>query len=82
MKAPDLKDLSELAAQAGSEADKKQARAIKKSNDNKIVRRTFSLGSAHDKLINREAAKLSKELGKPVGASEALRVLIERGASK
>jgi len=80
MKAPNIVDLEDLAKTEGSEADRKAAtpRPKKEKASGKVVRRTHSLYEGHDKLIATTAAKLSKERGKIVNASEALRYLLDQ----
>lgn len=83
MKAPNIVDLETLSADGGSESDrkrmtkKKAAPKVKAPKTESAKPRTFSLRPAHDKIINDMAAKLSKERGKPVTGSEALRHLLE-----
>jgi len=54
-----------------------------KDESGEMVRKTFSLEQVQLDIINHTAFELSKKAGKPVGASEALRHLlnhVERGA--
>ena len=72
MKAVDAADLSA--------ALKKPANAKKsdKPAKSRMVRRTLNLSEADDQFINETAAALSKAAGKPVGASEAVRHLLDQ----
>jgi len=71
MKAVDAADLSAaLKKPASSKKADKPAKT-------RMVRRTLNLSEADDQLINQTAAALSKASGKPVGASEAVRHLLE-----
>ena len=47
-----------------------------------IVRKTFSLERRHLEQINAVAAGLSQKAGKPIGASKALRYLLDRADEK
>jgi hypothetical protein len=55
--------------------------AIKK-NTAKIKPKSYSLPEKHINYINQKASEMSKERGKPIGASEALRIVIEEHSSR
>lgn len=78
MKTPNIADLDKKVVRPDSAFEK--TITAEKEKASAIERKTYSLEARHTKFINEEAARLSQERGKPVGASEALRAIIERAA--
>jgi len=72
MKKPDLKDLTTgLSPNPGKPK-------LQQSGKVDAVRKTFSFSKSHLDHINAVAMNLTNERGKPVNASEALRVIIDQ----
>lgn len=77
MKAPALKDLGKQAPAA--EADEfSKAVEQEEARASAVVRKTFSFEQRHLDHLVTVAQQLSAERGKTIGASEALRAIIER----
>lgn len=77
MKIPALKSLGNeknIQASDALQSTIKEQKALSVT----IVRRTFSLESFYAEHIEKIAAQLSQERGKPVNASQALRVILKR----
>lgn len=74
MKRPNLKDL----AQVKSDDRFSQAVVYERKKSRKAIRKTFSFDQSHLDYLNAIALELSQQAGKPVGTSEALRLVIER----
>jgi uncharacterized linocin/CFP29 family protein len=74
MKTPKLENLNTLKP----ENDFIKAVDFQKEKTTTMERKTFTISQAELEHINREAMELSKETGKPVSASQALRTIIQR----
>ena len=74
MKAPDLKKLDGVKP----EDDFTKAAQAESEKASAGVRKTFSMQRRDFDYINSEALRLSQDLGRIVGASEALRDIIDR----
>lgn len=74
MKIPNLKDLAHIDA----EDSFSQAVITQRKKAAQVVRKTFSFEQSHLDYLNSVALELSQKAGKPVGTSEALRLIIER----
>ncbi len=59
-----------------------KAVAVEKAAAAEMVRKTFNLEKRHQNQINAVAADLSETAGKPIGASEALRHILDEAAGK
>ncbi len=74
MKAPDIKDLSKVKQ---TSTFKKKMDEIKAQSE-QMTKKTFSMTQSHLDYINKIALQLGQERSKVVGASEALRLIIEQ----
>ena len=74
LKAPDIKDLSKL-----NQQDTFSKKVVEvKAQAQQIAKKTFSLNHSHLDYVNGIALELGQQRGKVVGASEALRLIIEQ----
>jgi hypothetical protein len=74
MKAPKIQDLNKI-EQKNTFATKIEA---VKTESEQISKKTFSLHQAHLNYINSIALEMGQSRGKVVGASEALRIILEQ----
>jgi len=79
MKVPKLIDLNTKIPTAKPIDDQFKKAVIQQTEvENETVRRTFSIEKFYSSYIDKIATDLTQKQGKPVNASQALRIIIKR----